>query len=54
MNTTDKKMYLIPETDTLSLGSIHSLMTSPGGGGSSNPGDPNDDEFKPAPKRNVF
>jgi hypothetical protein len=54
MNTTDKKMYLIPETEALSLESIHSLMTSPGGGGSGDPGDPNNEEFTTAPKRNVF
>jgi len=54
MNTTDKKKYMIPETENLSLESVHSLMTSPGGGGSGDPNDVKDDEFTSAPKRNVF
>jgi hypothetical protein len=57
MNTTDKKMYLIPETETLSLESVHSLMGGPSpqqngpGGGQSN--DPTDPTFG-APGRKVF
>lgn len=54
MNTTDKKKYMIPETETLSLESVHSLMTSPGGGGSGDPNDVNDNEFTTAPKRVLF
>lgn len=33
MNTMNKKMYLIPETEILSLESVRSLMSSPQGGG---------------------
>ena len=54
MNTTEKKMYLIPETEALSLESIHSLMTSPGGGGSGDPEGPDPGEFSTAPKRVLF
>ena len=55
MNTTDKKMYMIPETETLSLGSMYSIMSmSDSGGGSGDPNDVDPNEFSTAPKRKVF
>lgn len=58
MNTTDKKMYMIPETETLSLESVHSLMggnspqNGPGGTGAGN--EHPEIQYDPAPKRKVF
>ena len=54
MNTMNKKMYQIPETETLSLESMHSLMLSNAGGGSGDPNDVDPEEFTPAPKRVLF
>ena len=57
MNTMSKKMYMIPETETLSLGSMHTLMGTPQGGpggtGNDDPGKPEPGEYS-APRRRVF
>lgn len=58
MKAVNKKIYMIPETETLSLGSVYALMSGsgnqsgPGGTGSS---DDNHDQinFDPAPGRRV-
>lgn len=53
MKTVSKKIYVIPETEFLSLESVHTLMAS---GPTTNPtpgNDVNDNEFG-APQRKVF
>ena len=59
MKAVSKKIYMIPETELLSLGSVYALMSGsgnqsgPGGTGSGDDNHP-DLNFDSAPKRKVF